>query len=256
MHQVSSLIGRFKGEFVVMGDYNLSPQELVGTGWDLPSKSYTTVPNNSAITYRGGSGSLIDYALVSRGIAQGIKTYVDLGTGIKMHYGVGHTIRADIAKLRTLQAKRPKKIVIKDEIGPKMEQLDWATSTRIAQECKLKPRAVRKTSVEHASNLGDPGVARSLGWEYSRLMSTIEVQYLSQLSHNKEGMRPYMGGGLPLKLAMLPIIGKLPAAHMYRDNGLSAMNEVLSAIDLIIALENKGKNTCLLYTSPSPRDRG
>ena len=79
--------------------------------------------------------------------------------------------------------------------------------------------------------------------EYSKLMSTIEVQYLSQLSHNKEGMRPYMGGGLPLKLAMLPIIGKLPAAHMYRDNGLSSMNEVLSAIDLIIALENKGKNT-------------
>ena len=101
------------------GPTRVLPIYTKGSSGDLPSKSYTTVPNNSAITYRGGSGSLIDYALVSRGIAQGIKTYVDLGTGIKMHYGVGHTIRADIAKLRTLQAKRPKKIVIKDEIGPK-----------------------------------------------------------------------------------------------------------------------------------------
>ena len=50
---------------VCVADWNLSPAELQESQWLQTVGGRIVVPSNSTITYHGGNGSLIDYAVLS-----------------------------------------------------------------------------------------------------------------------------------------------------------------------------------------------
>ena len=169
---------------MLLGDWNMSPEQLGGCGWEVPGYSQYATPGDTAITCRMGQGTMIDYGVVSQALKHGMNTHVEHNVPTSPHYGVVHSIRTDLCQVKTNQLLRPGKMR-PDKDMVVCDRLDWATSTRIAQDIsQLGKRGTEQKSLTHASNFGDPQISRELTEAYSIWATTAEVQMLSVISHD------------------------------------------------------------------------
>ena len=138
----------------------------------------------------------------------------------------------------TDQLIRPKQCRFKIEKGSK--PIDWATSTRYAMDvCKYGSRRISPESVSHAEQYGDPDVANSLGKEYSMWVATCQVQQLSHWTESAKEMRPYIGAGIPYKIARLPIVRKMPPDYMYGDAALMLLFAIHNRFEAVYFAEQR-----------------
>ena len=119
-YKVSKAIEMIRGPYLIMGDMNMSPNEIIESEWGIVHQTILVTPSNSLVTcYAGENGSLIDYGLASENMAPLIQ-YCEANTTLpfKTHYGVEYTLRADLDKVMINKLIRPHKI-------PNIPKEDW-----------------------------------------------------------------------------------------------------------------------------------
>ena len=96
MFGVSQFVASYRGQYMILGDYNMPPDELVEAQWDVTAKSQFATPSDTLITCKAGQGSLIDYGLVSGPLKHDMVTNANHSVPISTHCAVGLGIAVEV----------------------------------------------------------------------------------------------------------------------------------------------------------------
>ena len=159
---ITRFLQGYRGKYMLLGDWNMSPEQLSTCGWEVPGYSQYATPGDMAVTCGMGQGTMIDYGVASQALKHGMITHVEHNVPTSPHYGVVHSIRTDLCQVKTNQLLRPGKMR-PDKTMIVCDRLDWATSSRIAQDIsQFGQRGTEQRSLSHASSFGDPLISREL----------------------------------------------------------------------------------------------
>ncbi|CAK0829203.1 unnamed protein product, partial [Prorocentrum cordatum] len=112
---VGTLVSTVQGPWLAIGDWNMTPKELAGTGWLGLVNGSVIVPSNTDYTCTLGSGRMLDYIVASPHALPWVESLsADFqaveGAG-KAHYGLQLSLNFDACRARAWLMRR--KLAIK-----------------------------------------------------------------------------------------------------------------------------------------------
>ena len=110
LHTLAKLLSMVRGPWIVIGDWNATPQELAQIGWLQINGGKILTASNRSYTCTLGQGRMIDYAVISGSAEYLIKEVKADDTGPwKAHYGISVIIdlSAEATQCRMLVLPRP-----------------------------------------------------------------------------------------------------------------------------------------------------
>ena len=111
---ITEAISALRGPWVLGGDWNMSPEELVATGWPLVVDGVVVAPGLPTC-----HDKVYDYFVVSRGLAHavvGIQRVED--AGFSPHWPTRLLLRGDARRLQVRQLSRPRLVPASLPMGP------------------------------------------------------------------------------------------------------------------------------------------
>ncbi|CAK0873221.1 unnamed protein product, partial [Prorocentrum cordatum] len=109
---LGALLATIQGMWLVVGDWNMTPQELSASGWLELSQGVVAVPSNTSYTCTAGTGRMLDYLVMSASaqhllasIEADFDTVEEAG---KSHYGLDISLDFDISRAMAWTLRRPR----------------------------------------------------------------------------------------------------------------------------------------------------
>ena len=114
LHSVAGIMGRLIGPWLIGGDWNCTPEQLIATGWLRLVKGKTFGPAANTC-----NGEVYDFCVVADCLAHAVVSAHTLGdTHWVPHSGVRLLIRGCSSKIKVRQLKVPKRFGPTLQIGP------------------------------------------------------------------------------------------------------------------------------------------
>ncbi|CAK0802273.1 unnamed protein product, partial [Prorocentrum cordatum] len=109
---VGTLVSTVQGPWLAIGDWNMTPKELAGTGWLSLVTGSVIAPFNTDYTCTLGSGRMLDYMVVSQHAMPWVESLLaDFqaveGAG-KAHYGLQLSLNFDASRARAWPMRMPR----------------------------------------------------------------------------------------------------------------------------------------------------
>ena len=123
-----------KVPYLVPGDWNMTPGELLGFDWVGKAKGVAVVPDNVHATCTTGKGRLLDYVLVHRSLARLVGVNGDMEGGWPPHMGLSIQIRLE--RTESIQRHLVRARPLEDRPGPRSKT--WAAMAEEAEEATEK----------------------------------------------------------------------------------------------------------------------
>ena len=154
VHQQLSLIGC---PYMVVGDFNMEPQQLLQTDWDVAHKGIIVGPNVERTNLQL-NGRYIDYCIASHQIHNIMgEPRAIYQVPFRPHIAVEYIIKGNPRKTRVPTFKRP------GQMPPKANKsdldtckCDYATCLQIAQDMQSKPTPHPKQITDYVATLPNP----------------------------------------------------------------------------------------------------
>ncbi|CAE8616817.1 unnamed protein product, partial [Polarella glacialis] len=211
--------------YMVVGDWNCTPEQLAETSWLNFVKGSVVAPNNVDYTCRQGQGSLIDYVVCSTALRCMIKVEADLNGPWTPHYGLHITVNVDLETnvLRVLEA--PTNIPIC--AGPVRHP--WAAMKGLAA-----------ADLEEADN-SDATAQSKLTTGYELFSRAAEFTLIDTANCEQDAVAGYTGRGGTIKLVEKPAVTANAAGDYFHFPALTYFSvlhqRVLEFLKLKVAVK-------------------
>ncbi len=157
---VAKLVKTFKLPYIVVGDWNLSPEQLLRTKW-LETVGGRILKPPVAVTCAMGSGSLIDYAVVDKVAATMVQSVeVDTKGSWKPHLGYTISLEAESSMVESEVVVKPKKFA---HFGADPEELAEAWKATGRTRARAETWTDRKEQKERNASMQTMEHQRSSG---------------------------------------------------------------------------------------------
>ena len=94
MYEISMIIRRLALPYIVIGDFNATPQQLAASHWLEDIKAVVVTPGDVSYTCTSGKQRMLDYAIVHEDLQHAVKIQVNWNVPWKTHFGLEVAILA------------------------------------------------------------------------------------------------------------------------------------------------------------------
>ena len=185
MYSIHRNISMIAAPWIVAGDWNLTPDELLDKEWDVMAKGACILPDAECTTTQS-NGRLIDYAIASRTMANLIigKPRLVYDLPCRPHLGIEYIINARPRAMKIPCFLRPKPL----EQDGEAEQVSFEKCMEIAmQEAKLgrAPTIID----QYVACTHNPNACAEAGIKYKQFTMAYELHIATKYCSLKQARR-------------------------------------------------------------------
>ena len=215
MQSIALYVKQARLPFIIAGDFNMSPQSVLESGWPTQLGAYVLAPEG-CITCTTGSGSVLDFAVISaclQPVVQGLRPIA--GNPFRPHLGLELLLCSRPRQLQHRVLKVPRAIPPPLEEGSPCQQ-SWQQCAMAAQAMIAdNPQGLHPAPELALGNSAvlDKEATQRLGVSWAAFILTAELWSLQLAGvpvQQREAVKPCVGRGQHPRFCNVPVLAYLP----------------------------------------------